>query len=157
MCCLKWMRSKKLITHCVGRCEWGSFSDQIVSTPSPIRSKRGIMLCSKFQFLKSGYHLISARHAQYTWLVQREVFTAEDTNESFNCRTHDLASNASYCTATHTCMYFPMRRLLGYRLKEFGRDGMLLWVPVAEYSRSTELLLTYKCKTWRKWISRMKY
>ena len=149
-----------MITRCVGRCEWGSFSDQIISTPSPIRSKRGV-LCSNFQFLK-------ARHTQYTWLVhscyiwmQREVFTAEDTSKSFNYRTtRDLASNASYHTATRTrtChLYFPMRWLLGYQLKVFGPDGMLLWVPVTKYSRSTELLLTYKCKTW-KWISsRMKY
>ena len=73
--------------------------------------------------------------------MQREVFSAEDTNESFDYRTRDPASNASDYTASRICqLYWPMRRLIGYRLKEFGRDGMLQWVPVAENSRSTELL-----------------
>ena len=39
------------------RCEWGSFSDQSISTPSPIESKRSL-LSSKFQFPNSGSHLI---------------------------------------------------------------------------------------------------
>ena len=125
-CCSMWRRSKKLISCFVGK---GGLCGVDCA------------LIHFFQVLKSQVRW----HRQYVWFI-KICFILE-------YHTHDSGSGQQCLIAYR---YWPMRWLIGYWSKEFGRDGMLLWVPVAVNSRSVGLLLTYKNRTW-KWISRIKY
>ena len=143
-----------MITCCVRRCERESFSDEIISTP-PIKSNSDIVR-SRYQLPNSA---IGTTYAVYfvTLNTSTEWGSFSGRHQRKLRLSQDRWSSQQYLIAyRYSYLYWPMRWLIGYWSKEFGRDGMLLWVPVSVNSRSVGLLLTYKNRTW-KWISRIKY